>query len=81
MSKMKKNSLKKEISIFRTSVNTKYKVKILKPLLNKLIGRENWSFDLEDCDNILRIYYFPIMNNFLAKEINKMGFDCIEIEV
>lgn len=80
MSKIRKSSLKREVSIFRTSVNSKYKIKLLKPLLNKLIGQENWNFDLEDRDNILRIYYFPIMNNFLAKEINKMGFECIEIE-
>lgn len=79
MLKLKNNSFKKEVSVFRTSVNSKYKVKTLKPLLNKIIGCKNWNFDLEDHENILRVYYFPIMNNFLVKEINKMGFECVEL--
>ena len=72
-------SEKREISIFRTSVNSMGKIKILKPLLNKLIGDKNWNFDLEDRDNILRIYSIPTLNNFLAAEINKMGFECVEL--
>lgn len=71
--------LEKEVSLFRTSVNSKHKVKLLKPLLNKLLGAKNWSFDLEDSNTTLQVYYFSVMNNFLAKEINKLGFECIEI--
>lgn len=70
---------KKEISIFRTSVNSKCDINALKPLLDYTIGSNNWNFDLEDYEKILRINSFPDMNNFIVKEINKMGFDCIEI--
>lgn len=44
-----------------------------------IIGSKNWNFDLEDCDNILRVNYYPIMHNFLVEEMNKMGFECFEI--
>lgn len=79
MTKANNTLLKREISIFRTSVNSKCDIKNLKPLLNHLIGIGNWNFDLEDSEKILRINNFPNMNNFIAKEIKKMGFDCIEI--
>ncbi|UOB16156.1 hypothetical protein [Abyssalbus ytuae] len=47
--------------------------------MNNLVGRKNWNFDLEDCDNILKVHSYPEMNNFLIVEINKMGFECIEL--
>jgi hypothetical protein len=71
--------INREISIFRTSVNSKCDIEKIKPLLDHLIGIENWNFDMEDSEKILRINNFPNMNNFIAKEINKMGFECIEI--
>ena len=77
MKDLRKVVLKKEISIFRTSVNSEDKIEQLKSLLNIIIGSDNWSFDLEDCDNVLRVNYYSIMNNFLIEEIHKMGFECI----
>ncbi len=79
MKDLRKVVLKKEISIFRTSVNSEDKIEQLKSLLNIIIGSDNWSFDLEDCDNVLRVNYYSIMNNFLIEEIHKMGFECIEV--
>lgn len=79
MKDLRKVAMKKQISIFRTSVNSEDKIEQLKSLLNTIIGLDNWNFDLEDCDNILRVNYYSIMNNFLIEEINKMGFECIEI--
>ena len=79
MADLIKETSKKEISIFRTSVNSENEVRQLKPLLDVIIGSKNWNFDLEDCDNILRVNYYPIMHNFLVEEMNKMGFECFEI--
>lgn len=75
----KSKKIKKEISIFRTSVSSRKKVKKIKPILDALIGSGNWNFDLEDKDYILRINSSPVLNNFLAREIKNMGFDCTEI--
>ena len=69
MADLIKETSKKEISIFRTSVNSENEVRQLKPLLDVIIGSKNWNFDLEDCDNILRVNYYPIMHNFLVEEI------------
>ncbi len=43
------------IFVFKTSVKTKTQVKKLKRHIDKLLPAEKWNFDLEDCDNILRI--------------------------
>ena len=68
MADLIKETSKKEISIFRTSVNSENEVRQLKPLLDVIIGSKNWNFDLEDCDNILRVNYYPIMHNFWLKK-------------
>ncbi|HSN08862.1 MAG TPA: hypothetical protein VLS85_07480 [Hanamia sp.] len=43
------------IYVFKTSVETKTQVKKLQPHIDKIIPGEKWNFDLDDCDNILRI--------------------------
>jgi hypothetical protein len=44
-----------KILIFRTDIKTKKKFKAVKPLFNKHPSISNWSIDIEDIDNILRI--------------------------
>jgi len=70
---------KKEVSIFRTSINDPEKIQFLKKTLDVIIGRKYWNFDLEDKDNILRIEANPVVNNFLIQEISKLGFECEEL--
>jgi hypothetical protein len=43
------------IYVFKTSVKNKNQVNKLKPDINSILPDEKWSFDLEDCDRILRI--------------------------
>lgn len=43
------------IYVFKTSVKNKNQVKKLKPGITRILPNEKWSFDLEDCDRILRI--------------------------
>ena len=43
------------IYVFKTSVTSKKIAKQLKPHLDKICINGNWSFDLEDCDKILRL--------------------------
>ncbi len=43
------------IFVFKTSVDTKKKVRELEPQINRLLDRSKWNFDLEDCDKILRV--------------------------
>ena len=41
--------------IFRTDIKTKKKLKAIKPLFNNHPVITDWSIDLEDIDNVLRI--------------------------
>ena len=68
------------IYIFKTSVKTKLQVKNLKPHINKILPNEKWNFDLEDCDNILRI---DSEENIVLKIIDLLNihkFNCEELE-
>ncbi|MGS2739299.1 hypothetical protein [Sinomicrobium sp. M5D2P17] len=70
---------KQEISIFRTSVKTTGAIESLRDLLDVLVGQGNWNFDLEDRENILRINSYAATNDFLVREIKRMGFECTEL--
>lgn len=69
----------KEISIFRTSVVNAEDIRKIKYLLDTIVGKRNWNFDLEDKDNILRINANLSINPFLAQELQKSGFECTEL--
>jgi hypothetical protein len=65
------------IYIFKTSVDTRLKFELSKLFLNILLPNAVWNFDLEDCDNILRIdCETEITESILNNEI----FDCIELK-
>lgn len=72
-------ALEKEISIFKTSIIDPAQIPFLKNILDKIVGQCLWNFDLEDKDNILRIKAHPWINSFLIQEINKLGFECVEL--
>ncbi|WP_367772885.1 hypothetical protein AB3G33_04270 [Flavobacterium sp. WC2421] len=65
------------IYIFKTSVDTKLKFEEATVMLNRLLPNTIWNFDLEDCDNILRI---DCKTEFLESILNNGIFDCIELE-
>lgn len=68
------------IFVFKTSVTTKKQISILKPHIDTILPNAKWNFDLEDCDNILRIVsneniVLPIQKLFTSHE-----FNCEELE-
>ncbi|MFH6999194.1 hypothetical protein ACHRVZ_14755 [Flavobacterium sp. FlaQc-57] len=65
------------IYVFKTSIDTKSKLEFANTLLNELLPNAYWNFDLEDCDNILRIDSEAEINETVLK--NDI-FDCIELE-
>ena len=69
----------KEISIFKTSLIDSDDIAKVKSVLDLLIGKNEWNFDLEDIDNILRIHAETHLNGFLAQELHKLGFECEEL--
>jgi hypothetical protein len=68
------------IYVFKTSVKTKTQVKKLKPGINKIIQHEKWNFDLEDCDNILRIDSEENIVLKITALLNMHKFYCEELK-
>jgi hypothetical protein len=68
------------IYVFKTTVQTKKSVKQITPKLNDLLPTSKWNFDLEDCDNILRIDSNSTISAMVIKVLQDNGFDCIELE-
>jgi hypothetical protein len=65
------------IYVFKTSVDSPSKFESASVLLNELLPNSLWNFDLEDCDNILRV---DSELNVTALLQNNSIFDCIELE-
>ena len=65
------------IFVFKTNVDSISKVKKVTPKLNQLFPNSKWNFDLEDCDNILRVDSELNVAELLQ---NNAIFDCIELD-
>lgn len=66
-----------KLLIFRTDIKTKKKVKTIKPLFKNHSSILNWSIDLEDIDNVLRIEATENLNEGdIINLINTEGFYC-----
>lgn len=69
------------VLVFKTSVSRNDEVKQLRPLLNKLTRRNgNWNFDLEDCDNILRVETQLLKPDNITATLQNQGFYCEELQ-
>lgn len=61
--------------IFRTDIKSKKKVKSLKPIFNTHTDILQWSVDLEDIDNVLRIEAKPnITEDTIIDLVKAHGF-------
>ncbi|MEN2402907.1 hypothetical protein GKZ90_0024180 [Flavobacterium sp. MC2016-06] len=65
------------VYVFKTSVDTKSKLELASAVLNELPSSILWNFDLEDCDNILRIESEIEITDLI---LNNGIFDCIELD-
>ncbi|WP_347374088.1 hypothetical protein [Aequorivita sp. Q41] len=74
-----KDSIHK-VLVFKTSVTKNYEIKQLQPLLNKLTYKnDSWNFDLEDCDNILRVETQFLEPIAITTTLQNQGFYCTEL--
>lgn len=70
----------KTVLVFKTSITKNNEIKIVQPTLNRLITKnDRWNFDLEDCDNILRVETKMIKADAVLKAIQHHGFYCEEL--
>jgi hypothetical protein len=78
-----KNSkhIMKTVLVFRTSISSKAKADSVKPLLDNLMDKyEKWNFDLEDCDNILRVEAVSVQPFVIINNLKNAGFACEELQ-
>ena len=69
------------VYVFKTNINSKYLVEWLKPLLNSMLFKQQWNFDLEDSDNILRVE--SSNKNQVENSIqflSSLGYECVELK-
>ena len=68
------------VLVFKTSVEKKNEVSQLSPFLNQLINPSGrWNFDLEDCDNILRVETPAVAPGHVINTLRERGYLCEEL--
>lgn len=71
----------KNVLVFKTSVENYQDLKSIEPLMNSLMSEtERWSFDLEDCEHILRVEAVSIEAGIIIESLARVGFSCAELE-
>ena len=68
-----------DVLIFKTSVANRQQVSRIHPLLTSLSDIKQYNFDLEDCDNILRVVSNGIEPQTIAHMLHIAGFSCEEL--
>jgi cell fate (sporulation/competence/biofilm development) regulator YmcA (YheA/YmcA/DUF963 family) len=66
--------------IFKTSVATQKQVGKLQSLLNALPLITECNFDLDDCDNILRVISTDLQPQVICQLLRTEGFGCETME-
>ncbi|NJB38156.1 hypothetical protein [Croceivirga sp. JEA036] len=68
---------KVEVLVFKTSVHKRRNIRFVAPYLNRLIKPQGcWNFDLEDCDNILRVETTFANVDAIENTLKELGFFC-----
>ncbi|MEM6515964.1 MAG: hypothetical protein AAF688_07255 [Bacteroidota bacterium] len=68
-----------EVYVFKTSVKKK-DLNELEDILNSILPNSRWNFDLEDCDNILRIESETDISQLTCSRLKDKGYFCKELE-
>lgn len=71
--------MEKMISIYKTNIENSSQIQLLKKELDTLLGEENWNFDLDDCDRILRVETDSSLSNEITYILKSNGFEVTEL--
>ncbi|AYL96364.1 hypothetical protein [Mucilaginibacter celer] len=69
-----------DVLVFATSVTQKRQLSRVQNLLTKEPDITQWNFDLDDCDNILRIEANDVSPRYIETLLQKAGIHCQELE-
>ncbi len=64
------------VYVFKTDINSASLIESVKPLLNSNQYISDWSIDIEDIDNVLRIISVELLENEIIQIIKNKGFIC-----
>ncbi len=67
------------ILVFKTSVETVEEAERLQAHISGFLGHRNWSFDLDDCDNIFRAEAGHADPQLLIDFFKSFGIVCEEL--
>ncbi len=67
------------VHVYKTNVPSKAALKQLRPGLDALLKGAKWSFDLKDCDKVLRMECTADAANQVALWLRSLGFVCDEL--
>ncbi len=66
-----------EILVFKTNVTSKKKASQIGSLLSTVPAIKQWTFDLDDCDKVLRVVVATKLNSgFVELLLKSAGFNC-----
>ncbi|GAA4337969.1 hypothetical protein GCM10023149_47660 [Mucilaginibacter gynuensis] len=69
------------VLVFTTTVTEAEQVSEVRALLTDVSGIEDWNFDLEDCDRILRIVAADdVCPRYIEQLLQTNGFCCHELD-
>ena len=69
-----------EILVFKTDVTSKKKVSKVSALLTSFPTIQQWNFDLDDCDKVLRIVATDLKPGLVESVLHTAGFNCCELD-
>ncbi len=72
--------MKTEIFIFKTNVHTEAHVEQVAALFGVVESIKQWSFDLEDCDRILRVVTSDLGPEAIEQLLGDVGVVCEHME-
>lgn len=67
------------ILVFKTNITDQLEIAKISPLLNSVPTITHWNFDLDDCDNILRIVSNNLDPESIESLLHTAGFNCEEL--
>ena len=68
-----------DVLVFKTDVTSKRKVGKVNTLLTSFPTIQQWNFDLEDCDNILRVVANGLSPRNIESALQRAGIGCEEL--
>ncbi len=69
-----------EVLVFKTNVSKQTEVSKVQTLLKRIAAIEDWNFDSEDCNCVLRIVASNLSPRHIESVLRASGINCEELE-